>query len=72
MIKQRYGDWLFSQQFASTIHINVSKNELCNVCANKNWLSTISFVLEKSVDSTQIMIQITVTIKTTVRIIILR
>ena len=30
------------------VRIDASKSELCNVCANKNWVSTISFVLENT------------------------
>ena len=46
MTKQQYGDRPFAQPFASTFSIDASKSELCNVCANNNWVSTISFVLK--------------------------
>ena len=63
MTQRRYGAWPFARPFVPTVCINAPKGEFCNVCENKNWVSTISFVLETHVDYTQMMIQIMVTIE---------
>ena len=48
MAQRRYGDRPFAQPFASTVRIDESKSELFNVCANENWVSTISFLLKNT------------------------
>ena len=72
MKKWRYGARSFAQPFRSTVRIDTSKSGLWNLCEKRIRCQLSCLYWKTRVDSTQIMIQITVTNIRMVGIIILR